>query len=449
MLNIFKNNNKFCDSSIKPWVFFLIISAVLVIGWGIYKRESVEPENLTENLSEQFNQNPAVLTNNPTPQSADKTIYTAITKATPQGSSTLITNIDRFNMQESYKRIIASVRPTVVNIKATKVITNDNLSPPSINMNIRFVDPFGVDAPANTKSIYESVGSGIIVSPQGHILTNYHVIANSNKILVTVFGMGKQNYPARIIDHHADTDLTLLKIEAADDFKPAQLGNSDLVEVGDWVLAFGSPFGLEQTVTSGIVSGKRKTLVIEGIKYENMIQTDAPINRGSSGGPLVNLNGEVIGINTAIYAPTGVFSGTGFAMPINQVKRFLSAHNIISAGDLIQVNNPSIQYGQGWLGIEIQPVDRTIAHQFGLPYIGGVLVNRVVYNSPAWNEGLERGDVILEFDGRKISSMKRLENLIADLSPTEKVKLLVFRDKKLKEFFATLSEMPENIEFVK
>jgi len=236
MLNVFNNNKKFCDSSIRPWIFLLVISAVLVIGWGIYQRESVEPENLTESLSEQFNQGAAVLTNNPTPQPADKTVYTAITKATPEGSSRLITNIDRFNMQEWYKRIIASVRPTVVNIEATKVITNDNLSSPSVNAKIGFVEQFGVDAPANTKSMYESVGSGIIVSPQGHILTNYHVIANSNKILVTVFGMGKQNYPARIIDHHADTDLTLLKIDAVDDFKPAQLGNSDLVEVGDWVL---------------------------------------------------------------------------------------------------------------------------------------------------------------------------------------------------------------------
>ena len=449
MLNIFKNNKKFCDSSIKPWIFLLIISAVLVIGWGIYKRESIEPENITEILSDQFNESAAVLTNNPASLPADNTIPTSITKATPQGSSTLIANTDRFYLQESFKRVIASVRPSVVNIKATSVITDGNLHSPSANTKIRFVDPFGKEVPANTESIYESVGSGIFVSPQGHILTNYHVIANSNKILVTVSGTGKQNYVARIIDHHVDTDLTLLKIEAVDDFKPAQLGNSDLVEIGDWVLAFGSPFGLDQTVTDGIVSGKRKTLVIEGIKYENMIQTDAPINRGSSGGPLVNLYGDVIGINTAIYAPTGVFSGTGFALPINQVKRFLSAHNIISTGDLIQANNPLTQYGQGWLGIEIQPVDRTIAHQFGLPYIGGVLVNRVVYNSPAWNEGLERGDVILEFDGRKISSIKRLENLITDLSPTEKVKLLVFKDKKLKEFYVTLSEIPQDIEIMK
>ncbi|MFC1562685.1 S1C family serine protease [candidate division KSB1 bacterium] len=435
--------------SIKPWIFWLIISAVLVIGWGIYEREKVEPENITENLSEQYNQSAAVLTNNPTPQPADKTIYTSITKATPQGSSRLVANTNRFDLQESNKRIIASIRPTVVNIKATRVLSNDNLSSNSANTKIRFVDPFSVDVPANTESIYESVGSGIFVSPQGHILTNYHVIANSKKIIVTVSGTGKQNYVAKIIDYHVDTDLTLLKIDAVDDFTVAQLGNSDLVEVGDWVLAFGSPFGMDQTVTDGIVSGKRKTLVIEGIRYENMIQTDAPINRGSSGGPLVNLYGDVIGINTAIYAPTGVFSGTGFAIPINQVKRFLSAHNIIPAGDLIQANNPSIQYGQGWLGLEIQPVDGIIAHQFGLPYIGGVLVNRVIYNSPAWNEGFERGDVILEFDGRKISSIKKLENLITDLSPTEKVKLLVFRDKKLKEFYVTLSEMPSDFEFVR
>ncbi len=449
MFNIFKKDIKFCDASIKPWIFWLVISSVVVIGWGIYNRERFDPENITENLSEKLNENAAVLTNNPPPQPADKTIYTSVTKATPQGSSTLVANTNRFALQESFKRIIASIRPTVVNIKASRIITNDNLSSNSANTNIRFVDPFSIDVPANTESRYQSVGSGIFVSPQGHILTNYHVVANSKKILVSVIGTGKQNYQATIVDHHVDTDLTLLKIEGVDDFTPAQLGNSDLVEIGDWVLAFGSPFGMDQTVTDGIVSGKRKTLMIEGIRYENMIQTDAPINRGSSGGPLVNLYGDVIGINTAIYAPTGVFSGTGFAIPINQVKRFLSAHNIIPAGDLIQANNPSVQSGQGWLGIEIQPVDGIIAHQFGLPYIGGVLVNRVIYNSPAWNEGFERGDIILEFDGRKISSIKRLENLIVDLSPTEKVKLLVFRDKKLKEFYVTLSEMPADFEFVR
>jgi len=265
------------------------------------------------------------LANNPAPKPADKTIYTSVTKATPQGSSRLVANTNRFGLQETFKRVIASIRPSVVNIKASRTIADNNLSSSSANTKIRFVDPFGGDVPVNTGGIYESVGSGMFVSPQGHILTNYHVISNSNKIIVTVSGTGKQNYVAKIIDHHVDTDLTLLKIEAVDDFTPAQLGNSDLVEIGDWILAFGSPFGLDQTVTDGIVSGKRKTLMIEGIRYENMIQTDAPINRGSSGGPLVNLYGDVIGINTAIYAPTGVFSGTGFAIPINQVKRFLSA----------------------------------------------------------------------------------------------------------------------------
>ena len=449
MLNLFKNDTKFCDVSIKPWIIWLVISSVVVIGWGIYNRERIDTENITEKLSEKLNENAVVLANNPAPQPADKTIYTSITKATPQGSSTLVANTNRFALQESFKRIIASIRPTVVNIKATRIIAGDNLSSNSANTKIRFVDPFSEGVPANTESIYQSIGSGIFVSSQGHILTNYHVIANSKKIIVTVSGTGKQNYAARIIDHHVDTDLTLLKIESVDDFTVAPLGNSDLTEIGDWVLAFGSPFGMDQTVTDGIISGKRKSLMIEGIRYENMIQTDAPINRGSSGGPLVNLYGEVIGINTAIYAPTGVFSGTGFAIPINQVKRFLSAHNIIPAGDLIQANNPTMRNGQGWLGIEIQPVDGIIAHQFGLPYIGGVLVNRVIYNSPAWNEGFERGDIILEFDGRKISTIERLENLIVDLSPTEKVKLLVFKDKKLKEFYVTLSEMPPDFEFAR
>ncbi len=237
--------------------------------------------------------------------------------------------------------------------------------------------------------------------------------------------------------------MTILKLETDDIFTPSVMGDSDLVETGDLVLAIGSPFGMEQTVTSGIISGLRKTLTIEGVTYENMIQTDAPINRGSSGGPLVNIDGEVIGINTAIYAPTGVFSGTAFAMPINRIKRFLVSHNIVSPPNYIQAGftAPSSNF-QGWMGVEIQPVDQTTALHLGLPYIGGVLVNKVSKNSPALKEGVRRGDVILEIDGIEIVDINSFENLIGEKKPEDEVTLLVFSDKKLKEFFITLSQFP-------
>lgn len=428
MLDIFQKNKDFCDTAIKPWIIILIFSTVLVLGWAVYQNRAMEPEDLTEDLNQKLDRDYAILTDFSPPQETlqqpfqqpvqqQTNTLDAVTQATPNGSRRLVGNNTQSYLQNEYKRTIALVRPSVVNIKAT-----------SINA-------------GNTS--YQNVGSGIIVSNQGHVLTNYHVIANANRIVVSVYGMGRQGYIAKVIDHHKDTDLTLLKLETQDQFRTANLGNSDFVETGDFVLAIGNPFGLEQTVTSGIVSGTRKTLVIDDITYRNMIQTDAPINRGSSGGPLANLKGEVIGINTAIYAPTGVFSGTGFAMPINRIKRFLAEHNLLPSETFVQSTNfYPLSKSHGWLGVEVQSVDRTTALHLGLPYIGGALINRVVENSPAWSEGLERGDVILEFDERKISSIDGLENLIADLEPAETAKVLICRDRELYELYIATSEMP-------
>lgn len=436
MFDIFQKNKNFCDTSIKPWIFLLIFSMVLVSGMVIYQNKTMEPEDLAEDLSQKLNQSAAILTDFSKPLNMDQQAVQpsiqeqnkaldGITQATPLNDRSLVWNNSREYLQSEFKRTIASVRPSVVNIKATKI------------------DASNTTSAYQHISSFENVGSGIVVSGQGHILTNYHVIANANRIVVSVYGMDRQHYLAKVIDHHVDTDLSLLILETQDEFKPAELGDSDFVETGDIVLAIGNPFGFERTVTSGIISGIRKTLVIDGRTYRNMIQTDAPINRGSSGGPLVNLHGEVIGINTAIYAPTGVFNGTGFAMPINRVKRFLAEHNIVPPGSFVHSNSPDYHTdGQGWLGVEIQSVDRTVALHLGLPYIGGALINRVIQNSPAWVKGLERGDVILEFDGRKVSNIDILENLIVNLSPAETVKVLAYRDKKYREFYLTLSNKP-------
>ena len=322
-------------------------------------------------------------------------------------------------VENAIKSAIVSVRPSVVNIES---IRNNG----TVKQN----------------GSYESIGSGLIVSSTGHILTNYHVIANANNIVVSVYGMGGRSYRARVIDHHIDTDLTLLKLETTEMFTPAVFGNSDLVETGDMVIAIGSPFGMDQTVTSGIVSGVHKSLVIGGVSYGNMIQTDAPINRGSSGGPLINMDGLVIGINTAIYAPTGVFSGTSFAMPINRIKRFLTAHNIVSAGGFQQAGfTDSFSNIKGWLGVEIQSVDKTIALHLGLPYIGGVLVNRVLPDSPASQEGIERGDVILEINGNKIVDIENFESIMDNAKPDDMVEALVYSGKELRRFSFRLSQI--------
>ncbi len=172
--------------------------------------------------------------------------------------------------------------------------------------------------------VYESVGSGFIIDSRGFALTNYHVVSQATDLLVSVFGKLKRDLPASVVAVDPAADLALIKISGAPPLSEARLGDSASVQAGDWVLAFGSPFGLEQTVTEGIISNRRDSLVVQGVSYGDMLQTDASINRGSSGGPLVNMKAEVIGINTAVYGPTGVFSGTGFAIPADRAKAFLA-----------------------------------------------------------------------------------------------------------------------------
>ena len=207
----------------------------------------------------------------------------------------------------------AAVRPAVVYIEVTMLKRNTGSNNSVGSSGVSF-------APIAGGSTKNSFGSGIIFDPKGYILTNYHVIAGAESILVTPFGYKEEKFTARVVKTIAAIDLAVLKIDSQEEFPCATLGNSDLIEVTDTVIAIGSPFGLEHTVTKGIISDDRRDLVIDGIAYKDMIQTDAAINRGNSGGPLVNVTGEVIGINTAIYAPTGIFTGVGFAIPINKAR---------------------------------------------------------------------------------------------------------------------------------
>ncbi|RLD16624.1 MAG: hypothetical protein DRI36_05415 [Caldiserica bacterium] len=266
----------------------------------------------------------------------------------------------------------------------------------------------------------EATGSGFIISEDGYVLTNEHVIRGAQEIKVTLREGGKdKSYDAEIVGKDHETDVAVIKIKAKRKFPYLELGDSDKIQVGDWVVAIGSPFGLEQTVTCGIISAIRQKVVIEDKVFENMIQTDAAINRGNSGGPLVDLNGKVIGINTAIYAPTGVFAGIGFAIPINLAKDILD--DLISKGKV----------ERGWLGVYIQDVDEVIAKQFGLKEVKGALVNKVVPNSPAEKGGVKRGDIILEVDGKEVKDSLSLKRLISGKEPGEKVKLKVLREKRI------------------
>jgi S1-C subfamily serine protease len=213
---------------------------------------------------------------------------------------------------DDFASAFASVRPAVVNITADKVTARRG--GPALTSSIVFDDP-------SIQFVEEaSLGSGIIVDRRGYIVTNAHVVANAVNIKVVTFSSERTVYPATIIRKDIENDIAILKIEPDSPMPTAILGDSDMIKVADRVLTVGAPFGLEQTVTAGIISDDSRNLVIDGQTYDGMIQTDAAINRGNSGGPLINGSGEVVGINTAIYAPTGVFTGVGFAIPINKVK---------------------------------------------------------------------------------------------------------------------------------
>jgi serine protease Do len=225
-----------------------------------------------------------------------------------------------------FNTVSSLILPCVVSIHATR---NTRAPSPVLGGRdgawIRFADPFdGVPEKFVTGKAYETVGSGSIIDTRGYVLTNHHVISQATDLLVGVAGKIKRDFPATVIAADPTADLALVKVSGAPALPEVRLGSSRSVQAGDWVLAFGSPFGLEQTVTQGIISSKRGSLVVGGIPYGDMLQTDAPTNRGSSGGPLVNLEAEVIGVNTAIYGPSGAFSGTGFAIPVDRANAFLA-----------------------------------------------------------------------------------------------------------------------------
>jgi len=235
------------------------------------------------------------------------TLETSLTESSLQLAS--------FGLQESLSSAISAVRPMVVYIVAEIVQSQSSVGKPQ--KSVTFMNP------AADSQEKRSVGSGFIVDKRGYIITNQHVIANAASVNVTLFGVENVVYPAEIVLQEQEKDLAILKIALNRGLPAAKLGNSEMIEVGDIVLAIGSPFGLEQTVTMGIISDDRRDLTIDGRLYEDLIQADAAINKGNSGGPLINIHGEVIGINTAIYAPTGIFTGIGFAIPINKAKPLL------------------------------------------------------------------------------------------------------------------------------
>jgi len=330
----------------------------------------------------------------------------------------------------SFADLVERVRHSVVNISTTKVIKGHPLQP-FFGPDSPFKDFFGDDFfkrffgdIPQRKFKTHSLGSGFVISQDGYILTNNHVVEKADEIRV-ILDTGKE-YDASVVGRDPKTDLALIKVKPDKDFpEPAKLGDSDKIRVGDWVIAVGNPFGLGHTVTAGIISAKGR--VIGAGPYDDFLQTDAAINPGNSGGPLFNMDGEVVGINTAIVARA---QGIGFAIPINMAKELL----------------PQLKQGRivrGWLGVMIQDVTPELAKSFGLKEPKGALVADVLSDGPADRAGIQRGDIILEFNGKDIQDAHTLSRVVAATKPGTKVSVLILRDGREKHIKVTVGTMPE------
>jgi serine protease Do len=342
--------------------------------------------------------------------------------------------LDQFSV--AFESASAKVNQSVVPIYSEQVTEVQN---PFASGNDPFKQFFGNDffnryfGPEKQKEVERTLGSGVIVSKDGYILTNNHVVDGSQKLTVVL--PNKQKYTAKLVGRDPNTDVAVIKITAKD-LPVATLGNSDDVKVGEWVIAVGNPFQLMHTVTAGIISAKGRSSV-NLADYEDFIQTDASINPGNSGGALADLDGNVIGINTAIYSPSGGNVGIGFAIPINMAKRVME--ELISKGKVTR----------GYLGLIPQDIDESLAKALNLKSTDGSIVGDVTADGPAAKAGIKHGDVILEFDGKKIANSTELRNVVAETAPGSEVTVKVLRDGKEKDLTVTLGERPSDEELAK
>src|SRR5215469_1700931 len=337
---------------------------------------------------------------------------------------------DPITLSNSFSTISKKIGPAVVNISTTQVIEKPKgggaKRPHHLNDPFQdFFDRF-FDSPDNGPDAERSLGSGVIVDHKGFILTNDHVIDQANKIQVTIDG-DPHKYSAHLVGADKDTDLAVVKIDVDHELAVAKLGNSDGTQVGDWVLAFGSPFGLNSTVTAGIVSAKDRSNV--GHQFQRFIQTDAAINPGNSGGPLVNLAGEVIGVNTAIYTGSRGFEGVGFALPSNTA---ISVYNqLVTTGKVVR----------GSIGVTFQEdnsANPVLMKELGAPY--GIVIEDVAPGSPADKAGLKPGDVITRVNGQAVRNGSDLVNPIAQTPIGQSVQLSYVRDKQQKDVTLTVAD---------
>lgn len=324
--------------------------------------------------------------------------------------------------------LVKKLNPVVVNISATQ-ISEEGEGPAT---------PFGESDPFNEfwrrffgnpggRSRQQSLGSGFIVASDGYILTNNHVITNAEKIVVKL-STDDREYSAKVIGRDTKIDIALIKI-SAQNLPVAPLGDSDRLQVGEWVLAIGNPFGLDSTVTSGIVSAKERHIG-EG-PYGSFIQTDAKINPGNSGGPLINMQGEIVGINAAIFSESGGSVGIGFAVPINMAK------------DILPQLQTKGKVTRGWMGVAVQRVTPDIAESMGWEKARGALVSEVARNGPGERAGIKIGDLIIEYDGKEVKDANDLPILVARTAPGKRIQVKVLREKKELTIPVTLQELKE------
>ncbi|HWL66953.1 MAG TPA: DegQ family serine endoprotease [Geminicoccus sp.] len=339
----------------------------------------------------------------------------------------------------SFAPLVERVAPAVVNISTSRQVQpNDQQAmpmpqfPPGSPFEEFFRDFFdqnrrGQRPPEQQRRAF-SLGSGFIVDPTGYVVTNNHVIADSDEIKVIL--NDDSEYVAKMIGTDSKTDLALLKIERDEPFPYVELGDSDGIRVGDWMMAIGNPFGLGSTVTTGIVSARNRD--INAGPYDDFLQVDAAINRGNSGGPSFGMDGKVIGINTAIFSPSGGNVGIGFAIPANIAK------------PIIDSLKETGRVARGWLGVRIQAVTQEIAEGLGLEEDAGALVASTQEGGPAIAAGIQPGDVILEFDHKKIDRMRSLPRIVAETAVNKEVEVLIWRKGEKQTVKVTLGELPDD-----
>jgi serine protease Do len=341
---------------------------------------------------------------------------------------------------DSFADLAEQLMPAVVNIATSQLVEQQPEMPdleqfPEGSPFREFFEEFfnqqqrqnGGDMPRRRAT---SLGSGFIIDPAGYVVTNHHVIAEADEITVVL--NDDTELKAVVVGRDTKTDLALLKVEADGPLPYVTFGDSNRVRVGDWVLAIGNPFGFGNTVTAGIISAQSRD--INAGPYDDFLQTDAPINRGNSGGPLFDMDGNVIGINTAIFSPSGGSIGIGFATPSSMASRVLD-----QLRELGRVQ-------RGWLGVRIQSVDDDIAEGFGLSEPIGALVASVTEGGPSAAAGIKPGDVIVNFDGKPIATMRELPRVVAETDVGKAVKVEVVRGGEHLTFDVTLGELPEDDE---